>query len=285
MEGVDLQEFDPTAAKLMEMVAATKDITATDLRDKVQLAVVRENRITLKKARVQIEKIGKSLREDAVARQKAVIAKENELIAIIEPEEERLASIEEEARYLAIREEREQKAPARRQRLHAIEGVTFTDDEFVQLDDAQFEAYYNQKVADKNAADAERIRKEVEAKAAEKASADAKIKAEQDAKQAELDAKERALEAEKREIEHKKEVAEAEAKARKEAEQKAREDAERAENVRRLKEEAEKAMRERDQKYQDFLKKNGYTTEVGAYYIAQTGNTVTLYKRIDSITL
>ena len=97
MDTKDLEKFDPTVAELTAMVAKTKKLKATDLEDKAQLAIVKENRIVLKKARVQIEKRGKELREDALKFQRAVIAKEKELIAIIEPEEDRLEAIEQEA--------------------------------------------------------------------------------------------------------------------------------------------------------------------------------------------
>ncbi len=219
MENKDLEKFDPSVAELTKMVLATKGITATDLKDKAQLAIVRENRIALKNARVKITKIGKDLRDDANKFASAVIAKEKSLIAIIEPEEDRLEAIEEEAKALIIREERLEKLPARKERLTAIDNRTkwATDDELLEMDSTQFETFFNQCVAENNEnlrvqaleeqAEKERIAKQ------EQDERDAKIKAEQDKKQAELDAKEKKIaderakiEKEKLEIAHKKEV-------------------------------------------------------------------------------
>ena len=115
MDTKDIERFDPTKEVLQQLVLKTQSITATDLKDKAQLEVVKQNRIELKKARVQIEKTGKAMRDDANAYSKAVIAKEKELIGIISPEEDRLKAIESEAEELAIREERMKKLPERKE--------------------------------------------------------------------------------------------------------------------------------------------------------------------------
>lgn len=151
-------EFDPTVEALQKMVEATKNITATDLTDKAQLKIVKENRIALKGARVKIEKRGKELRDGANKFAKEVIVEERKLVSIIAPEEDRLAEIEEEAKQIQIRKERAELLPARRERLAAIgDGVEATDDELLELDDIKFDAYLNNRVALKNAADLRKI--------------------------------------------------------------------------------------------------------------------------------
>lgn len=65
-------------------------------------------RTALKRARIEIEKVGKTAREDAYAFSKAVIAEEKRLIAIIKPEEDRLQALQDEhdAKAKRIEEER-----------------------------------------------------------------------------------------------------------------------------------------------------------------------------------
>src|SRR5260370_38000405 len=110
-----IEKFSPTKAELATMAAEAQAITQEAAPQKI-----REMRIALKKARTTITKIGKELREDAVAFQKAVISKEKELIAIIEPEEDRLEEIEAEAESIREREERREFLPRRKERLLAI---------------------------------------------------------------------------------------------------------------------------------------------------------------------
>jgi|SRR6187551_1611446 len=301
---LDLGKFDPTSAELMQMVEATKGITATDLKDKGQLEIVKQNRITLKNARVQIEKTGKSLRDPATAFSKKVSAREKELVAIIEPEEERLVAIEEEAKQLAIKEERMEKLPARKERLDLVVGESPTpmeyavDSELLDMDAEAFESYFNQKVAEKNEnvrIEGERAR---EAKQKEIDAENARIKAEQDAKQAELDEKQRKIDDEKREIQHAKEVEKAAKKAREEAELKAKEEAEKKEADRLAEEKramdekiaadrkaeeekkAEEARLAKEKKYTAFIKKIGYVEESDEFFKVVKGTTIIFYKKV-----
>lgn len=293
METKDLEKFDPSVAELTKMVNATKGITATDLKDKEQMAIVRENRIALKNARVKIGKIGKELRDDANKFASAVIAKEKSLIAIIEPEEDRLEAIEEEAKQLIIREERLEKLPSRKERLFEISGIFIASDEtLLGMDSTQFEAFYNQCVAEHNEnlrlqaleeqAEKERIAKQ------EQDERDAKIKAEQDKKQAELDAKEKKIaderakiEKEKMEIAHKKEIEAEKEKARLQAieDEKVRAENEKKENARKEKE--AKELLEKRKKYQEFLKSHGWTEKTKAdFKVEETEDGWVLFKRL-----
>ena len=250
-------KFDPAVAELNAMVESTKNITAVDLKDRDTLAIVRENRIALKKARVQISKIGKELRQEAVDFQGKVIAKEKELIAIIEPEEDRLESIEEEAEALKIKEDRLEKLPARKERLQAIPCYSVEDDFILTLDSEQFEAFYNQKVAEHN----EELRK---IERAEQERKQAEIKAEQSAKQAELDAKqaeidkrEAEVKAKEDEIRRQNDILVAEDKAR--LKEQARIEAE--QNLDKEKEKEEKKKLERQKKFIAFRADFGWTKE------------------------
>lgn len=316
METKDIEKFDPTTAELKKMVEATKDLTATDLADPAQLAIVREKRIEFKKARVNIEKTGKALREDALKFQRDVIAKEKELIAIIEPEETRLAAIEEEAKVLAIRKERIEKLPARKERLSKIAHFEPVSDDFLlELDAVQFEAFFNDATARSNehqrrldeekARAAEEARLEAARKDQERIDAENEAKRiEQEKKDAELRAREDAIKAEEQRIAHEKEVREAEERAKRETEERMKREAEekaarekaeaeakaKAEAEAKAKAEAEaaaeKARREKQEKYRAFRASHGWTAETAADFKEEvmTDGSVHLYKKVGVFT-
>ena len=172
--------FDPTFEKLQSIVAETAKITALDLADDTQLAVVKGTRIQLRDARVMIEKQGKGMREDALKYQRDVIAREKELIAIIEPEEKRLKAIEEEANTIRERKAREALLPMRREQLLPL-GVAFTDETLLDMDNDEFIEFLNTSTALKN----ERDRQEIEAEKAKLARAAELAAAAEDARVAE----------------------------------------------------------------------------------------------------
>lgn len=255
---MNIDKFDPTTQQLNELVAKSQEIKEVDVDDPKQVEAVKKVRIELKNARVAITKTGKEMREEALSYQKAVITKEKELIAIIEPEEERLQSIEDEAKLKKIREERAEKLPWRKQKLAEVE-ADVSDEALLEMDDKEFVNFLNEKSAEKLA----------------------RIEAEKRAKE---DEKKRA-----------KEIEEAEERARNEAEQKAeREKKELLERIEREatekkrkeveEEEAKKAEEERlgrQEKYQNWLKENGYTEETKNDFIAKDlGDSVALYKLV-----
>lgn len=289
-----LEKFDPTVAQLTSMVEKTKDLKATDLKDKTQLETVRKARIELKKTRVAIEKYGKDLRDDANKFSKAVIAKEKELIGIIEPEEERLKAIEEEAEKLAIKEERIVKLPARRERLAAIgDSVEVSDDDLLLMDANDFEAYYNARVADKLNADKvkaeadQRARDEEQRKENERK--EAEIKAREDAarEKEEANAKEEArLKAEKEAREREEKAREEEREKARLAEEKRLEDEKRAKEEVAKKEAEEKAKLAKREEYKKFRADHGWTEETkGDFKEENTGEMVVLWKKVGTFKL
>lgn len=289
-----LEKFDPTVATLQAMVEKTKDLKATDLKDKTQLETVRKARIDLKKTRVAIEKYGKDLRDDANKFSKAVIAKEKELIGIIEPEEDRLKAIEEEAEKLAIREERLEKLPARKERLAAIgDNVEVSDEDLLLMDANDFEGYFNARTADKLKADKEKAEADQRAR-------DEEIRKENERKEAEIKAREDAArekeEANAREearLKAEKEAREREEKAREEEREKARlAEEKRLEDEKRAKEEAakkeaeEKARLEKAERYRNWRAQFGWTEATRADFKEEkVGDTVVLWKKVDTFHL
>lgn len=310
---MDIEKFDPTVEELKKIVDVTREIVKVDLKDPKQIQVVRENRIALRDARVNIEKRGKEMRADALAFQKKVIAKEKELIGIIEPEEDRLAKIEEEAKALQIRDQRMQQLPARKAKLESIgDGVVAKDEEILRKDDIEFAEYFNQRSAakidadriahDKKVAEDERIRLEAQKKS--DAESEAKRKREDDEaaekrrkEQESIDADRKKLEDERRKveedraaIERQKEADRVREQARIDAEKKAKEDADRKEQERlaaeRKAEEDKKLEADRlakQQAFKDFLASHGWTEESkGSFKIEDRPGEVILYKVLGS---
>ncbi len=163
--------FDPTIEQLQTVVASTVALTAD-----TPLPQIHEARIFLRDARVKIEKKGKEYRAEALAHQKAVIAREKELIGIIEPEEKRLKDIEDAANAAAERTARAALLPMRKAELAKL-GLEVTDDnQILDLDNTAFVVLLNDLMLKKNEADARAIEEEkaklarqAEIKAAEEA--------------------------------------------------------------------------------------------------------------------
>ena len=285
---LNIEKFDPTTDELNKMVMASKRIVVTDINDKAQIEVVRKARIELKGARVAITKRGKEMREEAITFQKAVIAKEKELVAIIEPEELRLEAIEEEVKEKKLKEERVALLPVRHEQLEKIgDGLLCDDEALLAMDTEQFSAYLNMRVAAKNEADRlvleeekrkvqeEVLRQEREKDAQErekKAREEAQLEAERQLKLAkdESDLRvQREKEEGERKVREEKERAEREVKENTEREAKEKAEKEALAKVEQEKLEAKK-------KYQAWLKKNEY--DETTHYLRNENGVITLYK-------
>jgi hypothetical protein len=260
---LQLEKFSPTKAELVRMVEETKGLTLSDLADRAQLAKITRARIDLKNMRVKIEKTGKAMRDDANKFRNAVIALENEFVAIIEPEEERLAAIEEKAEEEMLRNERVELLPHRHERLTAIgDGIEVADDVLLDMDGPEFEGYLNQRQADKNAAD----QKALDARAAALREEEAKQQREKELR----DREERGRQEERIRLDR-------EQKEKAEREQREREDRERQER-----EETERL--EKEAHYQDFLAAYGYTPETaGSFRIERSETEMKLYKLVGTL--
>lgn len=306
MNIAQLDKFNPTVAELTLMVDKTKGLTI-DIQDKGQLSIVHTSRIELRNARVKIEKAGKALREEAITYQKAVIAKEKELVGIIEPEEDRLAAIEEEAEKFAIRKERLEKLPTRKERLLAIPYSHHlepqSDEVLLDMDANAFEAYLNSRTSSCFAIEQreqqvkieEEARKHNEALAAELEKfneENARKKKEQDAKDKELTDREAKIkeqqdkiDVENKRIQDEKDEAESERiRIAKEAKDKriAEEDAAKKAAEDKVKADAELATQK---KFQEFLISVGMTKEnIDEFHKIDTGDTIVVYRKVGTFT-
>lgn len=223
METFDVDVFDPNREALTLMAEEARGVTATDLFDGKQMAEVKKARIKLRDARITITKKGKEARDEANKFAKGVITMEKDLVALIAPEEERLKKLEEESANAILRRKREELLPERRKRLADLgDDAEEPDDHALNsMDEADFEAYVNNRVSAHN----ERERQKIEA--------------------------------EKRELERQKELKEAEERGRKEAEEAAAAEAER----KKAAEVEEKKKLERKKKFREFLASHDITEE------------------------
>lgn len=147
MEELNLEKFNPTKAEITVIVDKYKALEINGIEDKDGYHAVDEARKELKKVRVNIQKTGKEMREQAVAYQKAVITKEKELVELVEPTEKLL-----EQRQNLIDEEKEKATrkavlPERVDRLDAINVIADVDF-LLKLDSIEFESYFNDKNAE-----------------------------------------------------------------------------------------------------------------------------------------
>jgi hypothetical protein len=258
----EIEKFSPTKAELTKLVVASKGLGLPDHTDKAQLRKIKDARLSIRDARVAITKTGKALREDALKFQKAVIAKEKELIAIIEPEENRLAELEGIAEKEALRVERLEVLPHRKERLAAIgDGIDVSDVAVLEMDGPMFEGYVNERIAKKNEAD-----------------------------RVALEAREAAIREEETRQQRETEMREREEKARQEERERLeREQKDKAEREEREKEDAARKEREEQERmkslasYQAFLKEHGYTDETAGQYFIHAdhiAHEVMLYKLV-----
>lgn len=89
-----IKALDVNETLLRELVLESKEIIT--IANAAGFAQAQSARMKLRSARVNIEKLGKSAREDAQAFSKAVIEQEKKYIGIVSPEESRLQSIQDE---------------------------------------------------------------------------------------------------------------------------------------------------------------------------------------------
>lgn len=280
METLPVVKFNRTVAELSAVVEESKKITATDLKDPVQMERVKKKQLELRDYRNDIKDQGKKFRDIATAFNREEKIAENALLEIILPEEDRLKAIREEAKELEIREQRLAQLPERVERLSEINFIPENDDFLLLMGDLEFENYYNEKVADKNEADRlaleEKKRKEDEEAQVKIDAENAKLKEAQD----KLDKDKADLEAEKLEIKHEQEVKDAKEQAKKDAKEK--------ENARIAKEkEAEDKKKKEDallakrKEYKKFRAEHGWTEETKDDFITSEENgVISLFKKV-----
>lgn len=274
MENLNIEKFNPTKAEIARLVSSYKSLEIKGIEDKPGYLAVDEARKELKKVRINIQKTGKSMREEAVKFQKDVIDKEKELVAMVEPTE---LELEEKQRIIDEEKEkikRQKLLPERKEKLQAIL-IVVEDDFLLLMDETKFADFYNLKNAE-FLTEKERQIKEAQNK---------------------IEIDKRKIEEEKlaqeREKQHQIDLInareEAAAQAQKEAEFKAQREKEQVDLKLKQEEESKRLEQEeleKKKKYQDFLKKHGFTEETkDEFHIQRIGNNISLYKKVSEITI
>ena len=262
---LSLENFSPTKAELTKIAEESKSLVLPDPFDTAQYRRVKDAKTNLVHVRNDITKTGKSIRDKAIAYQKAVIKLEGELVKIISPEEDRLGYILAAADLAIERKARVELLPHRKERLAAIgDGLFENDDHLLDMDGATFESYVNQRTAEKNEADARKL-------------ADDRRK----------------IDEEKAELARKQELAEAEERGRKQAAERAeQEEKDRQARAQREKEDAERKAREakdaleKESRYRHFLADNGYNdSNKDTFHVERVGDDVRLYRLVGILTI
>ena len=227
-------------AKIAEWADQYLPLTIDDINDSKALAVVHDARMTVKNARVEIEKRRKALKEDSLRYGREVDSVAKYLTGKLEPieahlaEQENKVTQEKERIRQAKLEEARAKVQARVDALHKVgcivpfaECEAMTEEAFTARLASETASHEAVKAAEAErlrvqAAETERLRLEAEAMAAERAALE-KIKKEQEAEAARLAAERKAIDdaeaAKRRAEEMEKAKAEAAEKARIETEQ------------------------------------------------------------------
>lgn len=283
-------KFDYTSDQIQKIVEETEKIDLTDIE------LVKENHKVLQKIRTTIEKQEKELVADANAFKNKVFDKRKEYLAISVPMEEKLKKVLDDEKQRLIIEARKELLPMKLQQLSMLKVSAVTEEFILTLDDEQWVAFYNQKMAEHNdnveqerIAEENRIKEEAEKKRQEEEKERIRLEAEAKAEQEKKDLLAKA----------EKEKAEAVENAKREAEEKAqKENEERLEKERKEKEakeaeakalalkqeqdakdeELRKAKIEANRKYQEFLSTNNFNEDTDI--IVENSHGMNLYRLV-----
>lgn len=283
MQTSDIEQFNPTMAELITLASQYKDLTINGVDDKEGYNKVHKARVTLKDARVSIQKTGKLLRADALKFQKAVIEKERELIALIEPIEIDLGKRQDEIDEQKEKLKRLEDLPRRREKIKEID-LVMTDDELLAMDSHRFDSFMFNRRNEYLDMKEKRMKAELEAKAKlEAIEREAKMKAELELlnmENAKIEAAKRKLEEEKAQVEREKQRAIDLENAKIEAEKRLKQE----EEAKLAAIEAEKVKLEKKKTYQKWLADNGWTEETkDQYQVSGNMGDYTLWKKISFI--
>lgn len=254
--------------------------------DKGNISEVENAVKQLVKVRRAIQTKGKSYRDEANAFNKTVLDKEKEYVGIIEPVEIEYKELLEKEEQRKVIEARKGLLPSKKKQLAVLKVLQPTDEEILALNEEEWVAFLNTKLAEHEQTlldearieQEQKVRKEREEQIKKDAEERAKIEQAEALKKAEED-KIKAVEAVKKEAELK-ELREKQAR-----EDEARREQEAKEAKQKAEAEAAKKM-EADKKYQNWLKQNGYTEETKTDFVLEkVGNKVRLSKIIGIFSL
>ncbi len=258
MEELNLTKFDEMVSTLKLTVDRYKDVKIQGIEDKSGYELADRGRKELKSQRVELQKIGKAMRDNFTKINREIMSKEKELIELIEPLEIELKSQQDNIDWEKEKIERRKTLQEKKDKLKEI-NIELSDDELLKFTDISFNTFLIEK------------------------------------KEEYLAEKQRLIDEENLKIQRAKEIKEAEERATKQAEEKAKiekeeaikKEREKIEQERKQAEEKAKAEQDKldaDKKYKKFLIDNGYTEETkNAFYIERKDNKVILYKKVNEL--
>jgi hypothetical protein len=243
----NLEIFNEIRAKLNNLVEANKGLKIKGIEDKEGYEKVKQAKNELRKEEIELEKLAKLGRQQALKWQRSIISLEKDLTSItspvIEDYKKQLSEIDE----IKAIEERKVLLPDRKKQLEVIE-ETLSDEDILKFNEKDWAELINMK-------------------------RDSYL----EAKQQEKLEKERKEQEEKRIEEAKKQAVENERKRIEKEEEKERE----REVQKILDKKAEQEAQLKDAKIQDWLKANNYNQNEDKLY--NEGNKMTLYKKVSEL--
>lgn len=247
----NLEVFNQIRSELTLLVEKHKDLKINGVDDVNGYLKVKEARAEIRKAEIDLEKLAKAERQNALDYQRGIIKLEKDLLEITNPKIEEFDKQMKEIEELKAREERKLLLPDRKEKLAEI-GKEMTDEEILNFDEKTWATFYSQ------------------------------------AKLSYLEAKENERMAEQRKAEEEAKIEKAKEEARQQALKEAEEKAEREkekEAQRILQEEArkkaEEEARQKDEAFKNWLKENGNPDfNSGEWKIETQGNKSILYKKV-----
>ena len=276
MNDLNIEKFNPLKAEITSLVESIKNTIISMPGDKTGYDLMKDNKKTLQKRRIELTAMFKDERAGAVAYQKGIIAIEKDLLGIIEPLESEIDSAIQKVDEAKQREERKAILPDRKEQLKSIE-LELTDDEILDMDEKQFAQFF----VDKKMAYLEAKQRKID-------EANAKIEADRLAKQHDAELakakKEAAAQATKdaeAKAEREKQVIIDENNRKEAARLAAEAQAKKNEEELIAKEKAEAEQFAKRKKYQQFRAEFGYSEESQDDFIEKkVGNKIILFKRV-----
>ena len=138
----EITKFNITKADLTELADKYSGLTVNGIEDEAGYKKLVSATKELQSIRLNIQRIGKELRSDAVKKQKSVIADEKELISCIAPTESELNEKIAEIDGLLDMEKRRKVLPERLERLKEY-GITMEEDDILRMDGNRFDFHIN----------------------------------------------------------------------------------------------------------------------------------------------
>lgn len=279
-------ELSPMEIKARELVKRIKDLKINGIEDDIGYQIVKEAYIETRDFINNVKDLRLDITRQYDDAKKQLITKEREIIAKVEPVKELLGSMRKEIDDEKLKAKIAASIPARKALLESIDLIV-SDDKLLLMTDDKFSKFFTEKKGEYLDAKEAKM-KEAEDKLAEEKRQAAEVKRIEDEKR---DAVENALkDAAAKADKEKQDLIDAQVKKEKDAEDARIKQEQKEKDIEAFKianEIIERNKREKNEKYQKFLKDCGYNEETKSdFKIYQSDNgEISIYKKVGSITL